>query len=126
MGTLAYLEGLMFILLELQEMKLGWREQARRMGREWGASGGREPTEQCLDHQLRPGLQIIKGPCILNSLLGQSTTEVFTSTQLTDTADTRSSTNALSFGGVLPAPSIRKLNIMLTINEKCLTLACPL
>ena len=56
MGTLAYLEGLMFILLELQEVKLGWREQARGMGREWGASGGREPTGQCLDHQLRPGL----------------------------------------------------------------------
>ena len=59
-------------------------------------------------------------------VLGQSTTEVLTSTPLTDGAGTRTSTNAPSFGGILPVPSMRKLNIMLTIKEKCLMLACPL
>lgn len=105
--------------------EVGMEGAGKRAGREWGASGGREPTGQCLDHQLRPGLQIIKGPCVLDSLLGQSTTQVFTSTPLTDSAGTRTSTNAPSFGGVLPVPSMRKLNIMLTIKEKCLMLACP-
>lgn len=91
-----------------------------------GCQWGRGPTGKCLDPQLRPGLQVIKGPCVLDSRLGQSTTEVFTSALLTDGAGTRTSTNAPSFGGVLPVPSTRKLNIMLTIKEKCLTLSCPL
>lgn len=118
MGTLAYLEWPNVYIARAAGDEADGGSAGKKDGEGSGVPVGAEsPQSSVLIISSGQGCKIIKGPCILNSLLGQSTTEVFTSTPLTDTADTRSSTNALFPSVVFFQHSIRKLNIMLTINE---------
>ena len=70
-----------------------------------------------------PGCKIIKGPCALDSWLGQSTTEVLMPTQLIDIAATKPTQKAFPPTASFQVPSMRKLNIMLAVKKKMFTVS---